>query len=63
MPARDLGQVQADPGQIEQVLMNLASTRATPCRDGGKLTIETGNVELDEGYAARAPRRRRRAAT
>ncbi|HXE91027.1 MAG TPA: PAS domain S-box protein [Terriglobales bacterium] len=53
--ASDLGRVRADPGQVEQVIMNLAVNSRDAMPRGGKLVIETANVELDSGYAHEHP--------
>jgi len=49
-PARDLWKIKFDPSQVQQILINLAANARDAMPDGGKLTVETANIYLNEAY-------------
>jgi len=53
IPGKGLGRIRLDPVQIEQILMNLAANARDAMPQGGRCTIETSDVQLDEQYADR----------
>jgi PAS domain S-box-containing protein len=53
IPGDGLGRLRLDPVQIEQILMNLAANSRDAMPEGGRCTIETSNVQLDEEYVDR----------
>ncbi len=52
VPGKGLGLIRVDPGQFEQVLINIAVNARDAMPDGGTVLVETANVELDEEYCA-----------
>jgi PAS domain S-box-containing protein len=55
IPGKDLGHIKADPIQMEQIIINLAVNARDAMPQGGKLTIETSSLHLDDEYIHRRP--------
>ncbi len=55
IPGQPLGSIKADPGQIEQVLLNLTVNACDAMPSGGKITVETSDVTVDEGFSRSHP--------
>jgi len=52
MVSAGLGTIKADPAQVEQVLMNLVVNARDAMPNGGRMIVETSNVDLDKTYAS-----------
>jgi len=55
LPGANLSSVKADPGQIEQVILNLVVNSRDAMPNGGAITVRTLNVEMNEAEAAKRP--------
>ena len=53
VPAEPIAKIKVDPTQMEQIIINLAANARDAMPEGGKLTIEVANVELDEEYSSK----------
>jgi nitrogen-specific signal transduction histidine kinase/CheY-like chemotaxis protein len=56
LPGKDVDRIKADPVQLEQILLNLANNARDAMSKGGRFTLETANVHLDDCYLEQHPR-------